>query len=245
MILIVGNNRDDLLYFETIMNNKKEVKILGKYSSIEGTISNQPVILIRDVYTNVVSSMVCSYLIEKHYVLFILKIGKVTTISKKYRDGDIVLSRKIIGLDVDITDVKGVKLGQIPNYPDSYSTINEIRLMLLNSFSKRSQSIIRDCVFCSSNTRYSSLKQLEPYMTYEKLISDDADSVVFDSESFGIAVAATTHDIPVVSIGVVLNHVGNDFKPESYIKVLEQYSDIGKAVCNLIGEVGSSDVMRE
>lgn len=244
MILIVGNNRDDLLYFETIINSKKEEVVLGRYPIISGYISNQPVILLRNVYTNVVSSMICSYLIEKKYVLFIVKVGKVTTLSKNFRNGDIVVSRKILGFDVDVTDIRGIKLGQIPNYPDSYSTANEIRSMLLNSFARRSQSIAKDCLVCSSNTHFVDPKQLESFIVDDKILDNDINSIVFDTESFGIAVAATTHDIPVVSIGVVINHIGEEFDPSVYIKTLSQYTNIGKSVCNLISEVGSSDVER-
>lgn len=245
MILIIGNNRDDLLYFETIINDKKEEIILGKYPLITGTISNQKVMLLKDVYTNIVTSMLCSYLIEKRFVLFVVKVGKVTTLSKNLRNGDIVVSDKIVGFDVDITDVKGTSLGQIPNYPDHYLTINEIRDTLLNSFQRRSGSIIKSASIYSSNTHFSKAEQLSSHIVDGKIFDESIENIVFDTESFGMAVAAMTHDIPVITVGVVINHVGEEFDPAVYIKTLSQYSIIGKAVCSLIAEIGSNEVMRQ
>lgn len=244
MILIVGNNHDDLIYFESIMNEKKNELILNRYPAVTGTISNQEVILLENVYTNIVSSMICSYLIEKRYVLFIIKVGKVNTLSKDFRDGDVVVSRKIVGFDVDVTDIKGVSLGQIPNYPSSYSTVHEIRNMLINAFQKRGGLLVKNCCVYSSNTHFSKPDQLKDYIIDERILGEPLKDIVFDSESFGIAVASVTHEIPVVTIGVVLNHIGDEFDPDNYIKTLNKYSDIGKAVCNLIGEVASSNVER-
>ena len=245
MILVVGNNHDDVLYFESLARDPREEIILGRFHATIGSIFNQNILMLKDVYTSYLSSALLTYIIEKYHILVVFNVGKCRTLSRELRCGDIAVSKKIVFGDVDqMGVVKGTKLGQIPNYPDSYSTANEIRSMLLTSFTKRSQAIAKNCLVYSSNTHFVDPKQLESFIVDDKILDNNVDSIVFDTESFGIAVAATTHDIPVVTIGVVTNHIGEEFDPAVYIKTLSQYTNIGKAVCNLISEVGSSDVER-
>ena len=52
MILIVGSNRDDVLYFQSSLKDVKEEIILNKYRAFTGTIFNQNIIVLQDVYTS-------------------------------------------------------------------------------------------------------------------------------------------------------------------------------------------------
>ena len=64
MILIVGSQHDDILYFESVMSNKKTELILGQYTGTVGTIFNQGVVLVDQIKTNYVSSALILHLIE-------------------------------------------------------------------------------------------------------------------------------------------------------------------------------------
>jgi len=244
MILLVGNNKDDLLYFETIISNKKHEVVLNKYPVTFGTISNQSVCLLCDVYTNILSSLIASYLIEKYYVLFVLKIGKMGTLSRVIKNSDVIISSKIKAIDVDITDLQGIRLGQIPSLEQVYDTKNEIYATLLNAFAKRTNIIARECTVLSSNVHYTEKRQLENIVYDDRIFGEDVNKVVFDSESFGLATACAVHEIPFVCLGVVVNHIGEEFDTHNYIGVLKQYSSVGKAVVSAIGDIGSTDVLR-
>ena len=56
MIMIIGSQHDDILYFESVITNKKEELIMGKFKVTIGTIFNQAVMLVDQVKTNYLSS---------------------------------------------------------------------------------------------------------------------------------------------------------------------------------------------
>ena len=64
MIMIVGSQHDDILYFESVMSNKREEVALGKFKITIGTIFNQSVLLVDQAKTNYLSSALTLYLIE-------------------------------------------------------------------------------------------------------------------------------------------------------------------------------------
>ena len=51
MILIVGSEHDDVLYFRSILKDAKEEVILNKYRALTGTILNQSVMVLQDIFT--------------------------------------------------------------------------------------------------------------------------------------------------------------------------------------------------
>jgi len=244
MILIIGNNHDDILYFETRLTNKVTDRIFNKYSVISGTLANQKVVLIDGVYTNILSSAIVSYIIQKYYILFVLKIGKVNTLSNKFKAGDVLVGRRVIATDVNVTDIQGTKLGQIPGLNTSFSCSADLVNMILNSFIKCTFLQANQCNVLSSSYRYTSKDQLSNLVYEDRIFNEPINEVVFDSEAYGVAVACALHDIPFATINVVLSKVGESFKTENYVKVLKQYSVVGKALCNTISELGSNEVLR-
>ena len=72
MIMIMGSQHDDILYFESVISNKREETVLGKYRVIIGTIFNQAVLLVDEIKTNYQSSALTLYLVEKYFVILVL-----------------------------------------------------------------------------------------------------------------------------------------------------------------------------
>ena len=56
MILIVGSSNDDILYFESILKNKKEFSVLNQFTAYSGEIFNQKVMLLKDMYSSYVGN---------------------------------------------------------------------------------------------------------------------------------------------------------------------------------------------
>ena len=90
MILILGKTHDDILYFENIMHNKQEEKVFDKYTVTTGTIYNQNVCLMYDIYSNYLSSLIVTHLIRTKYVIFVILVGKAKTYFDDLKVGDIV-----------------------------------------------------------------------------------------------------------------------------------------------------------
>ena len=83
MILILGSTHDDILYFESVMTNKKEEKIFDRYSLIFGTIFNQEVVVAYDLHTSYISTFITAYIIQKYFIVLVFVVGRCIAYSKK------------------------------------------------------------------------------------------------------------------------------------------------------------------
>ena len=101
MILIVGSQHDDILYFESVMSNKKTELILGQYTVTVGTIFNQGVVLVDQIKTNYVSSALILHLIEKYFIFLIFNVGRCVAYTHDIKPLEIALSQRIVAGDVD------------------------------------------------------------------------------------------------------------------------------------------------
>ena len=63
MIVIIGETHDDILYFDSVLANKRQETILGKYQISIGTIFSQDAIVACDLFTSTLSSAVLMYLL--------------------------------------------------------------------------------------------------------------------------------------------------------------------------------------
>ena len=121
MIAIVGATHDDVLYFESIVSNRRKEEILGHYEVSIGTIFNQEVIIVDNLHTSILASAIITDIINKYYINLIVVVGKCTAISNGLKCGDIVISKNIINADVDQLGVKNVVVGQIPTLPRDFT----------------------------------------------------------------------------------------------------------------------------
>ena len=76
MILIVGDSHDDVLYFKSVVLNRKEEKILNRYDVVIGTLFNQEVMVLSDMYTSILASAVLSSILDKYYIDLIIVVLK-------------------------------------------------------------------------------------------------------------------------------------------------------------------------
>ena len=117
MILIIGSNHDDVIYFQSALKDAHEEIILNKYRAQVGTILNQSIMVLQDVYTSYVSSALITYIVEKYYVLMVFCVGTCYAQSKNLKVGSIAVSEFSTFGDVDqINKIKGTGLGQIDRY---------------------------------------------------------------------------------------------------------------------------------
>ena len=154
MILIIGSRHDDILYFESVMSNKKQETVLGKYTVTLGTIFNQGVVLVDEVKTNYVSSALILYLIEKYFVFLIFNVGRCISFTKDLKPLDIVVSKRVIAGDVDQVQEDNVKYGQIPGFDQVFVCQDDIIGYLGDAFEKRTYSTIKVGNFVSTSVDY-------------------------------------------------------------------------------------------
>ena len=126
MILIIGSTKDDTLYFDSVLTQKREERLFNYVNLTFGKIFNQEVVLVNGVQTSYLSSAVVSYLMDKYFIILTIVVGKCTAFSKDLEIGDIVLSRRLFIGDVDLVEETNSSIGQLPNFPFNYDTPNDI-----------------------------------------------------------------------------------------------------------------------
>lgn len=244
MILILGSTRDDILYFESVMVNKKEELIFDRYKATIGTIFNQEVIVVHDLYTSYVSALVTSYIIQKYYVILVFVVGKCISYSNDMENGDIAVSKRVILGDVNQVKEADVRLGQVPHFPRSLETDEEIISYVSSALEKRSFSHFFNCTFISSNAVFNSTERVKD-IEMDGSVLGHRNNVVFDCTSGGAFLASAMSKIPSISIKVVESHMDEKTTVEHYMNVLKQYSAVGKAIVTCIGDIGRNDIIRE
>ena len=244
MILIVGSNHDDVLYYENLLKDTYDVHILGKYDALCGSISGQEVMVLQDIYTSYVSSAIVTYIISKYYITLVINIGRVEAVTPGLRVGDIVISKNVIFGDIDqIMAVKGTELGQIPGYPRIYT----VRTALLTTMNTCLENFAPGARYNSSYVSSSFFRQnkenVKPLQNDEYILSLN-DNIVLDGESAGLALGCLLHDIPFIGVKIVEAKTGEYTTLDNYLKILTQYGYLGKAVASFIGEIYRTAVLR-
>ena len=243
MILILGSQHDDILYFESVMVNKKEDVLFGKYKIEIGTIFNQEVVLAWDIYTSYESSIISSYIIQKYFVILIFVVGNCVAYSKNLHGGDIAISSRMIIGDVDQIKEASAKLGQIPGFPRDFESETDIINYFNTSIEKRSFAKHELATFISSNSIMNTSEKIK-HIEMGGYVLGYNHNVVFDCTSGGVAIAAYLSKVPVLTVKVVEVQINEPFSADTYIRVLKHFSDVGKAIVTCIGDIGRNDIIR-
>ena len=244
MILIIGSTHDDILYFESVMTNKKEEKLLNIYPLVFGSIFNQEVVLAYDIYTSYISSFITSYIIQNYFIVLVFVVGKCISYSTDVKPGDIAISKRVILGDVDQIKEANVKLGQLPHLPRSLESSDEVIGYITSALEKRSFARYSIASFISCNRVLEKTENIQPLMMNEFILGH-RNNIVFDCISGGAFLASTLYNIPIVAIKVSEKQVDQPSTADNYITVLKQYSSVGRAVVTCIGDIGRNDIMKE
>ena len=240
MIAVVGSSHDDILYFETIMSNKKKEMIFNRFEVTIGTIFNQEVLLMDGLYTSVLTSSLINYILGRHYISLVINVGKCISVSKGFKAGDIVISSRVIDVNVDLTKVQNVELGQIPGFKRVFEVQNDIITYTRAGLSKRTYATAKNSTFLSSDNL--SEQTLEKIQTNKAIFGENS-NLVIDSVSAGIALACNLYDVPFIIVKAIERPMEKDADIETYLQVLDSYINLGKAVVSTIGDIGRTDIL--
>ena len=244
MILIIGSQHDDILYFESVMSNKREEVVLDKYKVTIGTIFNQSVVLVDQVKTNYLSSMLTLYLVEKYFVFLVFVVGRCVAFTHDLKPGDIAVSKRLIAGDVDQVNEDNVKMGQIPGFEQVFTCQDDVIGYLSSAFEKRTYSAYRISSFVSTSVDYHNVQQVEHLKECEHVLGF-RNNVVLDSNSAGVALACSLRRIAFVSVKVVERYIDSEKNINTYLKALKEYTNVGKAIVTCIGDIGHNEVITE
>ena len=241
MIIIVGDTYDDVLYFDTVLANKKEKVILNRFKISVGTIFSQEVIVVRDMATSVLTSAVLCHLLDNYYVDLVIGVGKCLSVSPELKAGNIALSSNVIDANVDLSIFKDIGMAQIPGFSREFSVQDDIFGYLAENLDKRPGiDYYRASFLSTDNMSRDMLKFLKDNKT---LFFKNDERFVIDHNSAGLAVACTLKDVPFIVCKVVETGFDQSQNLASYSKVLGRYIDLGKGVIETINNIGRSDIL--
>ena len=244
MILIVGSQHDDILYFETVMSNKKEEIVLGQYKVTIGTIFNQAVIILDQVITNYVSSALVLYLIEKYMVFLVFNVGRCISFTKDLKPLQIAISRNVVAGDVDQVNDTNIKLGQIPGFEQIFTCQEDVIGYLVSAFENRTYCTVKLANYVSTSVDYHRANQVTHLKESEHVLGFE-NNIVFDCNSAGVALACALRKVAFVSIKVIERNIEQPNNIETYLNALKEYTNIGKAVVTCIGDIGHNEVITD
>ena len=241
MIMIMGETRDDILYFDSVLSHKRKEKILDRYEITFGTIFNQDILLIDGISSNELSSAMALYLIEKYLVILVFMVGKCVSVFPDFKPGEIAVSRKIMLGDADRTRRLRSGLGQIPGFENLHSQ-NDVIDYVRSSLEKRAETGFRTGKFVSFDREYFSREELQ-----ERFLGDSfygsRQRVLLDCNTAGAALAGEISRVPFISVKVVERVLGEEYTIENYAEVLRRYIDLGKSMVTCIGDIGRTDLL--
>ena len=244
MIMIMGSQHDDILYFESVMSNKKEETVLGRYKVTIGTIFNQAVLIVDGIKTNYHSSALTLYLVEKYNVILVFAVGRCIACSDDIKPLEIAISKNIVAGDVDQVNEENVKMGQIPDFEQYFECSKDVISYLFNAFEKRTFSTYKTANYVSTSVDFHNIYQINSLREFDHVLGFE-NGVVFDCNSAGLAMAASICKVPFVSIKVVERRINDKANIDTYLAALKEYVNIGKALVTCIGDIGRNEVIIE
>ena len=239
MIMIIGSQHDDILYFESVMSNKRVETVLEKYTVTIGTIFNQSVVLVDQMKTNYLSSTLTLYLIEKYYVFLVFVVGRCIAFTHDIKPSEIAISKRIIAGDVDQVNEDNIKYGQIPGFEQAFVCQDDVIEYLSSAFEKRTYSSYKVSNYISTSVDYHRIEQVNHLKECEHVMG------FANCNSAGVALACTLKKIAYVSIKVVERYLDAPNNINTYLKALKEYTNIGKALVTCIGDIGHNEVLTE
>ena len=243
MIMILGSTHDDILYFESVMTERREEVVFGMYKLQIGKIFNEQVILAYDIYTSYMSLLITNYVLSKYFVILVFIVGKCVSFNGDLKEGDIAISKRVILGDIDQVKEAGVRLAQLPHFPRSYNTQEDITDVINASIEKRTFTHHERATFISANAIYDTQEKLD-HIYMDGYVLGHKNNVVFDCTSGGVCVACHLNKVPFITIKVVEKKVGDKSTAERYINVLKKYVDVGKTIVSAIGDIGRNEIIR-
>ena len=241
MIVIVGETHDDILYFESVLANKREETMLNRFKISIGTIFSQEVIIVHELYTSVLASAVLTYVLNKYYVDLVVSVGRCVSVTKRVKNGDIVVSKKVIDVGVDLTMFNDVALSQIPGYNRDFVVQDDILTYISQGLDKRVSIDYHQAIFLSTDNM--SKEMTNSLVEKRNIFALDNENLVIDHSSAGIALACGLRSVPFIVLKVAENDLSVSNNLKTYSLVLSRYIDLGKAVVATINDISRSDIL--
>ena len=241
MILIVGETHDDILYFDSVLANRREETILGRFTVSIGTLFSQEIVIAHHLFSSSLSSAILMNILDNYYVDLVISVGRCMSASDRVKDGDIIVSKKVIEANVDLSMFTEVSIAQIPGFDQTFDVQEDILKYISQGLERRTAVNYHQVTVLSTDNMASQMVNM--LKAKHPIFAMDNELVVIDQNSSGVAVASTLKEVPFIVVKVVENDLGSSKNIVTYSNVLTRYIDLGKAVIATINDISRSDIL--
>ncbi len=241
MILILGSNEDDILYFINRMNVTGVEEIAGRTKVYSGDFSRQPVVVTHTGTTMMMASMIAGMMIQKYRPYLVVNVGSAHSINPKLKQGDLFLAERIYLSHVDQSPLGSkIKFGQLPG--GALFTHSEdmcLNIIEMHNNREANKNIVRGFIL-SSNLLITNLDEAKDMVN--KYYQPLSDMIAMDTEVGGIAIACQFYDIPIVCLKAITYEVGNKEQFLSRERIgVEMTPIVGNLIGHLFLELASQE----
>ena len=204
-------------------------------------IFNQELIVVGGCYSSILTSVILTNILDHNYVDLVICVGKCIAVNKEIKSGDIVITRRIIDANVDLSLFADVVTGQIPSLPNDFDVQKDILEYLIKGMSRRSFVTLHlVSMLTCDNMSYDMMDFLKSHYSVFGL---QEEPICLDYNSSGVAVASHMRGVPFISIKVAEVKIDQKDSLDTYLNVLDRYVDLGKVVVSTINDIGRNDIL--
>ncbi|MGM9873300.1 MAG: hypothetical protein ACI31G_00030 [Bacilli bacterium] len=241
MILILGNTHDDIIYFESALRDKKEEKVFNTYPLVRGTIFNQKIIILYDIYGTSLLSSVLSYVVSKEYINLIINVGKCFALTDDLAFNTVTYTKSTYMYGLNYSKEKKVKTNECPSIPyriDIDPSLTETFLSCFNKLSFKDLHLVSEINVESEEDKKKLLKENK-----DNIIDGLSSSLICDSTVGAVSIISTLYSIPFISIKVVEGKLNENIDVNKYLEILKTFITVGKATIASIGEISTEHII--
>ncbi|MCQ2742810.1 MAG: hypothetical protein MJ239_05900 [Bacilli bacterium] len=235
MILIVGQTEDDILYFRSrFTGGEKTDSLPGGIRAYVGAFGNEDMVIAATGVGVLPAAIATSSLIDKYDPYLVVNVGTVISIAPNLHQGDIVLGERYYLKNVDFSLLTGDEYGAFPGGAPYLTFVKEVSNNARDAaYDVTSKYIARGYILSGDDVDVTK-------DVYEKIVKEHYASaknlmVAYDSSSYGVAFAASSRKISLLTLRVVGVEAGKPDTLLSYKRAtLESMSDIGSILAQLL-----------
>lgn len=241
MILILGSNEDDILYFVNRMTVTNVEEIAHRTKVYVGEFSRQQVVVSYSGNTMMMASLMAGILMEKYHPYLVVNVGHAHSVSNKIRQGDLFLAERIYLGQVDMSPLSSkLKFGQVPG-ATLFTHSEDMCLNIIEMHNNReaNKKIVRGFIL-SCNLLSTNLEEARDMINNKYQALDEI--IAVDSEVGGISIACQFYDIPLVCLKAITYEIGNKAQFISRERIgVEMTPIIGNLIGHLFLELASQE----
>ncbi|MFA5660012.1 MAG: hypothetical protein WC968_01260 [Bacilli bacterium] len=239
MILLLGTTPDDILYIRKKMKLVEKGALKGDHFYYVGEYGGKDICITYTGNSNLMSSIICTYMIRKFDPYLVISIGSCSSASKGLKQGDLFVAERVYLGVFDYNSVNDRHFSEAIHMAPYYVTEDSyIRYVERINVSAGNYKLVRGPVL-NVGKFYTDMNEVN------KLIDNQENflggKIAIDTEMGGIVTCARFFGVPWLMIKAINYEIGEDEQLLTHVRVgVEAQPRIGAIVAQLFNFLNTS-----